>query len=541
HAWFLDGFSPAKNPDMWNDTLFQQIRRISRQARLDKSDPNHTRMPTVATYAATSAIKRGLCGAGFTLQKTTGFGRKREMTCGRYSLQAGPEINPRAEQRPWLRMPNSMKVPNSLNNHRSVAIIGAGLAGCTSARSLAERGYHIILLDKDGIAQGASGNPQGGLYIKSAVDDNATHSDFYRQAYLYALQRVDSLTSSEGWQACGVLQLAFNEKERQRQQRFLQSQQPPEDFVRGINITQSDAWCDVMQSDDQLAQTNASVEDTSFGGLFYPKAGWVSLVDFCKALIDHPNIHFKQTRVEKLQQTPTSITLECRSGEIPATASSSHSIECSQVVIATAWQTKELLPDAYLPIKSIRGQLTYLDAQTVPPLSTVLCAKSYVPPPQDGRLLIGATYHINDSDTSLRAQDHDTNIENLRQFGAAWSNAADHAKVIGGRVGFRCTTPDYLPIVGPVCDTQATLKSLKPMAKNAHQIPVADMPWQPGIWLNIGHGSRGLVSAPFSAELLTSMMTGNTVSCSSKAMEALLPCRFLIRDMIRRKVTAADD
>lgn len=66
-AWFLDGFAPAKNPDMWNETMFSQVKRLSHIGT------------TAATFTVAGAVQRGLRAAGFTVEKVKGFGRKREM------------------------------------------------------------------------------------------------------------------------------------------------------------------------------------------------------------------------------------------------------------------------------------------------------------------------------------------------------------------------------------------------------------------------------------------------------------------------------
>ncbi len=69
-AWFLDGFSPAKNPSMWSKSLFAQMAKLS-QAQT-----------TLATFTSAGAVRRGLQAAGFAMRKRTGFGKKREMLCG---------------------------------------------------------------------------------------------------------------------------------------------------------------------------------------------------------------------------------------------------------------------------------------------------------------------------------------------------------------------------------------------------------------------------------------------------------------------------
>lgn len=69
-AWFLDGFSPAKNPEMWSPELMAQV-------------GHHTKsMGTCATYTAAGFVRRGLEAAGFSVTRTSGYGRKRHMTQG---------------------------------------------------------------------------------------------------------------------------------------------------------------------------------------------------------------------------------------------------------------------------------------------------------------------------------------------------------------------------------------------------------------------------------------------------------------------------
>lgn len=66
-AWFLDGFAPSKNPDMWTEVLFKNMARLSAPAA------------TLATFTAAGLVKRGLMSAGFDIKKVKGFGFKREM------------------------------------------------------------------------------------------------------------------------------------------------------------------------------------------------------------------------------------------------------------------------------------------------------------------------------------------------------------------------------------------------------------------------------------------------------------------------------
>ncbi|THD74020.1 FAD-dependent oxidoreductase [Thalassobius vesicularis] len=70
-AWFLDGFSPAKNPELWEPSLMRHV-------------ADHTQADgTAATYTAAGFVRRGLQDAGFSVERRPGFGRKRHMTVAR--------------------------------------------------------------------------------------------------------------------------------------------------------------------------------------------------------------------------------------------------------------------------------------------------------------------------------------------------------------------------------------------------------------------------------------------------------------------------
>lgn len=80
-AWFLDGFAPAKNPDMWSPVLFAELARLSAP------------QATLGTFTSAGFVRRGLVEAGFAMQRVPGYGQKREMlsgTRGRRRTPASP-------------------------------------------------------------------------------------------------------------------------------------------------------------------------------------------------------------------------------------------------------------------------------------------------------------------------------------------------------------------------------------------------------------------------------------------------------------------
>ncbi|MGH1397792.1 MAG: tRNA (5-methylaminomethyl-2-thiouridine)(34)-methyltransferase MnmD [Alphaproteobacteria bacterium] len=75
NAWFLDGFKPSTNPDMWSDFVFGQMARLSDVGT------------SFATFTAAGFVRRGLAGAGFEVRKVKGFGTKRDMSVGVFSCE----------------------------------------------------------------------------------------------------------------------------------------------------------------------------------------------------------------------------------------------------------------------------------------------------------------------------------------------------------------------------------------------------------------------------------------------------------------------
>lgn len=508
HAWYLDGFSPGKNPDMWSDDVFAQVRRLS---HLSMCLLPEGQTITASTFTVAGLARRGLRGAGFAVRREPGFGRKMEMLAANFHYQCGPEQPPYYHFRPWL-------LPANRSSAQQVVIIGAGLAGTTTARALAERGVKVTVYDPNGIAQKASGNPQGGLYIKVSTSDDAQHTEFYLSALQYSLQWMTRYLGAGDaqnpyWQQCGVLQLAYDEKEQLRQKKFLTSRNLPEALIRPVSLEEA---------------STISGSPQASGGLFFPQAGWVSPADLCRTLMNHPNIELIEQAVERIEPGAQGWILH----------SNNQTIHATDLVVACAYDAQKLLPDAYLPIKNIRGQLSLLHEENTPPLHTVLCGRSYMAPPRKQQLCLGATYNLKDDEPNLRDEDHFTNLNHLVDFGEHWQQQAEKGldAVRGGRVGFRCTTPDYLPMVGNLVYEQPFVERFHKLAKNARQIAPNPAPFKPHLWLNIGHGSRGLVSAPLCAEMLAAQLCNDVLPIGLDLQQALWPSRFLLRDLIRRKL-----
>ena len=515
-AWYLDGFAPAKNPDMWTDSLYSSMARLSREKT------------SLATFTAAGDVRRGLTASGFKLQKVTGFGMKREMMHGTFIQSQGPLENPLNHIKPWLK-PAAKPVEH-------IAIIGAGIAGCTTAYALARRGIKVTIIDQHGIATEASGNPQGAMYAKLAAGE-ATHSDIYVQGYLQSLRWLhQQLEPGDGWDNCGLIQLASTEKEAKRQQKFIENTHYPKQLLHSVSREEA---------------SDISGLTMNNGGLFFPEAGWVSPLRLCQQLVKHPLISVEKKAITSLVKQEDHWSLADGSEIRASDANSANRDTCSysHVIIACANQSQKLLPNCYLPTKSIRGQLTYLDQQEGDKrgiqLKTVLCGKGYIAPAENGKYCLGASYNIKDDETALRFKDQQKNFEYLEDFGEEFQqlhqalksaeSKASTENLLPGRTGFRCTTPDYLPMTGPLMDDESFDKDFTAIRKNLARYPRQAAKFHSGLYLNMGHGSRGLTSAPLCAELIAAYICEENFPLAQDHAEALLPARFYIREMVRNK------
>ncbi|WP_282338902.1 bifunctional tRNA (5-methylaminomethyl-2-thiouridine)(34)-methyltransferase MnmD/FAD-dependent 5-carboxymethylaminomethyl-2-thiouridine(34) oxidoreductase MnmC [Pseudomonas sp. PS02288] len=490
-AWFLDGFSPAKNPQMWTAELFAQLARLSAAGA------------TLATFTCAGFVRRGLKEAGFAMAKVKGFGHKREMLAGRYDGQ------PQDSARPWFARPRWR--PQT----REALVIGAGLAGCASAASLAARGWRVTLIERHAeVAQEGSGNPQGVLYLKLSAHGTAL-SQLVVSSFGHTRRLLERVERGRYWEPCGVLQIAFDAAEATRQQRLAEAF--PHSLLRLLPREEAEALAGV---------------GLPAGGLFFPEAGWAHPPALCRALIDHPNI--------RLLSHSEALRLERESGRWQVFAENGLLEEAEVVVLAGAADIQRFPVAAELPLKRIRGQISQIPA-TAPSqaLRTVLCAEGYIAPARGEEHTLGASFGFDDPDLTPTAADHAGNLRMLEEISpdlAARLNAsALDPHRLQGRAAFRCTSPDYLPMVGPLADAPAFAEAYAVLAKDARQVPDTPCPWLDGLYINAAHGSRGVLTAPLSGELLAAWLDDEPLPLPRAVAEACHPNRFMLRKRVRGK------
>lgn len=497
-AWFLDGFAPAKNPEMWHPALFEAMAARSRPGA------------SFATFTCAGVVKRGLKAAGFAWRKVPGFGRKREMLAGEI---AAPPRDDGRRRTPWFSPPPPRPA-------RHVAVVGAGLAGTTVAEALARRGVAVTLLDPAGIAAGASGNHQGALYVKLAAETN-DQSRVYLAGLLHSCRFLAHRDPERAlWQPSGVVQLANTEREARRQARFLDNHPLPDSVVAGLDA-------------EPLARRCGLTDDLAPGcsGLDYPAAGWVRPKALCARLAATPGIDYRPAAVEALAPAGEGWRLVLADGD---------SLAVDQVVLANARAANRFAQSAALPLQAIRGQVSELPLPEGAPAPTrVICAGGYLPPPLDGVLTFGATFAPHDESDAVQEADHAANLAELEAtlpgYVAALreAGAALEPSRLAGRAAVRAASPDKSPYAGPLPDAEAWRRDYAPLAKDARRIPETPGRHHPGLWISAAHGSRGLASAPLCAELLASMLCDEPLPLPRDLVDHLHPGRRLIRELIR--------
>lgn len=531
-AWFLAGFAPAENPSMWKAELFDVIAALSDE-----------QCSLVASTAA-GAVQEDLERVGFRTDERPGHNKGRNTLAASYVGQPQPEARDFGSSLRHSPYPTPWHVAPSRQSAKIAVVIGAGLAGSHTARALAERGWQVTVLEQAAtVASGASGNAQGIVYGKLSRDMDAAgrfnlssllyaqrfYQDYWRGPS-FAGELTDGEPADEALPAdervigeqCGLLQLAFNDKERQIRERLKTSFAGTDDFLRFVEATQASEIAGIP------------VESPC---MYFPQLGWLSPALLCRQLLDHPGITVQcNSSVATLKNTGASSTwrLLDKHGQLLA--------EAPNVVVANAHHALGFPSTRHLPLKAIRGQVSQFRGEQIP-LKTVLCSDGYIAPAAKVKTTnklqsFGATFTLHEQRPAVLISDHKKNLANLSASMPGLAPVLHNVDpgTLSGRASFRCTTADYLPLVGPAPDYSRFIDAFALLSKNAKAgIPTAG-PYLTGLFMNLGHGSRGLAYTPLSAELLAAQMDGDVLPLPRDLATALNPARFIIRDLIRNRL-----
>jgi tRNA 5-methylaminomethyl-2-thiouridine biosynthesis bifunctional protein len=495
-VWFLDGFTPTRNEAMWTEDVLRGVANLS-------CDEAH-----VATFTASSDVRRSLERVGFKVSKRPGFGRKRECLHGVLDLSQTSND----EQLPRER-PTAWDQPACTEKPQSCLVLGAGLAGSHMARRLAERNCKVTVLERGTIGSGGSTQPQGVIYTRPS-HKHGKLADFSLTAYEFSVDhhqckfREGSLKEGIDGGLSGYLQLASD------------------DVLERLATAFDDEDSPLKVVSREVASSIAGIALTQ-GAQHFPSSGWLHPRAICAELLNHPNI----TVIEGLGDT----TLRQGDGDhwfaIAATG------DCvaagDTAVVTTAWETVEDARLDWLPLQPIRGQTTLLPSQGVlKDLKCTVCHAGYTPPAKGNVHCIGATYGLNETSTEERTADHEINIQQLLS-NIPSLNSAIGSKSPTGQAAVRCATADYLPIAGPVPRETKFITTYEQLRHDRKRLINKKQPNIKGLYVLTGLGSRGLTSAPLLSELLVSQMMDAPPPVTRYLHQAVSPARFLKRRLVK--------
>ena len=495
-AWFLDGFTPSKNPDMWNEQLYQQMFRFTKP------------QGTFATFTAASAVRKGLENAGFNIKKRKGFGKKRECLSGQKTHEKLTALST-----PWFySQPANLK-------EQDIAIIGGGIASLCTAILLVKRGAKItIYCEDEQTALNASGNKQGAFYTQLS-DDNERNIRFYIHAFAYGHQFLQWAIQQQikfEHKFCGVALCAYNEKAENKLNKIAELNLPS----------------DLYQSLSQSELSEKVGLPLPFGGSFIPQGAWLAprqLVQHAFAFLEKQGVQIKTSqKVTALSQTENGWQIKTAENET----------FCHEVVVlANGHKLTEFEQTQKLPLYPVRGQVSQIPTSAnLLKLKTVLCYDGYLTPVDQAKAshCIGAS-HVRDNATrEFSLTEQQENQQKIQQnIPEEWTKEVDTSGNLA-RVGVRCSVRDLTPMMGAVphfSAQQTQYQNLFNLRRRKQPIEQAEN--YPNLYLIGALGSRGLTSAPFLGETLASLIYGEPLPMSEDLIHNLMPNRSWVRRWLK--------
>lgn len=488
-AWFLDGFAPEKNEAMWSEEFFEIMGLLSREKT------------TASTYSDAGLVKDRLVKNGFTVESTVGFGQKKHLLVAEF--KETPELH-HWRYCPYRLTPWHIAPLRKTTVAKRAMVIGGGLAGCFTAYSLAKRGWQVTIIEaKSQVGLGASGNTGAVLYPQfSAFRSPLT--EFMLMAFLYAVRCYRPLVGEQfDGELKGILQFAATKRE-------LASQ---------INLR---PWLDAYPELGRLIGDEEASDLAGLalraGGLFIPDAGWINSQSLCEFLVEHPLITVKtNTCVDPLINHHGLWEVGDEQAET--------------VVIANGNGANQFKETAWLPIKLVSGQMTFVKAnEQSQKIKIPLCGQAHILPAKQAIHALGATFHLNRDPFIESSHDNGLNLAHLHELPIDGDFSAE---TVGSWGAVRAAAPDYLPLVGPVAIPDSFYANFAALAKDSRRFIPAIADHYPGLYLCTGFGSRGLTTIPLACEWLASQINQEPGFMPRSTMQALSPSRFLRHEIIR--------
>lgn len=523
-AFFLDGFAPARNSQMWAPHV------LAACGRLAAADA------TAATWSVARPVRDGLAAAGFIVERVPGF--------------AGKAMMCRARRRE-MRHTHKAQAPVgrlAAPSCRTALVIGAGLAGASVARALAASGVKVTVLEEDPYPAGkTSGNPAGLFHSVVHAHDGA-HAQLLRAGSHRTAQLLKPLLA-QGLLAGSVQGLLRG---------FSEDAEESRPFADALEISQTLGLPpEEAQALDRGAATERAGIPLAGAAWLFPGSGWVSPPALVNYWLNSPGITVRcGVKVATIQPSSAETQLGGSATSVETNATGNLAVsgwrafnqqgeEIAQadiLVLANAQGAPELLKpwtdvDDW-PLGQSRGQVSWWateHASDLPRPHLPVASGGYVislperlplgnaalPESMAGSVLCGATQQRGDFDPAIREADHLANLRRIEDLTGQTVRA--DVNLAGGRVGWRLFTDDRLPIIGAVPLPSAQRQGLPRQEQSRH------IPRHLGLYVLMALGSRGIATAPLLGEVLAAWALGQPVPIAASLLDAVDAARFAAR------------
>ena len=391
--------------------------------------------------------------------------------------------------------------------NKKIAIIGAGLAGCSLVYELSKTvSFDITIFDRScEVAHEASGN-FAGILAPYLTSDNNFSDQFYTLGYSLLIDFINKYRNYIKIYNQGVIQLLSDLKEQHRYQKIFTNRNIDSNVAKLLSATQV----------SQLINTT-----TSKSAVYYPNALALVPKSICQLWLKLANVklnlHTKLMVISTNQKGNWQLEFD------------NFNQDFDIVIFAGGYQLfKQITQLQKIPVYSSQGQLTVIKKSF--DIAKTIMDKGYIIPNYKQNLqVIGATFRDNsDTNTDIREEDNNFNINQIKEMLGNSSIAS--INIVDSRVATRCVTSDHLPLVGKLVDyTKFEQDFYKPLSKGYPKAKMPKIEYQQGLYVSSGFGSKGLCSSLLAAKIITAQITNQTPPCCDKLLEALSLERFWIR------------
>ena len=465
--WFMDGFAPSKNADMWSEDVFKNVANLSRIGT------------TLRTYSSAKSVRDALSRSGFKVEIQKGYAKKREM------IKATLEFNGEFNKNPWF----SRHDANGNVSPKTALVVGGGVAGCVSAYKLNELGLNVTIAEKmENIALNGSGNHCGilmPLITKPSVELGRMHMN----AFLQATRFYKETMKDDECEFIGAIDYAHDDKLIER-------------------------FCAWLEFDDENGVFKIDLKSSPYPSAFIKNGAKARPVKMCKAASSGIKtlLGYELIRYEILENSQ--ILAEFKNGE---------KITTDVLILALGSDSMEFFADFDIRLSFVRGQVTHIK-----PIidQKPFSAKGYVCPEADGVQVVGATYDRNLKLDEPRTSDDEKNLADISEF-----LDSKKPQILGSKVGYRSYSGDRFPLIGRLYDEEFYKEKYKSLLWTKNKDQNLSAKYIPNVYVSTAHGSRGLCTAVLGAELICDLIFNRPLCIEKSLFDDLHSARFLVRKL----------